>query len=103
MAEFSLNINSGILAVIVGGNKTMTAGEVLKLDPITESYSTIGELCYYMLSIVNLDPPAMRANILQNGVNSRITIEDAGLAIVQLEVRDDNNNSDTTTILITVN
>lgn len=103
MAEFNIQINNTIVASIVDGNRVMDSCDTIILDPITESYSTIGTLNFYELTIINIGVGVTRAEIFNNGKNSRFSGEGSGSVIVQLEVRDDEGFSKTATIQITIN
>ena len=102
MATTDITVNGDeIHAEIKDGNRTMLSNTSIILDPLTCSYSTIGILCKYNLTIENIIG-LTESVILLNGKNSRFSTNGSGSCDIKLMVEDDNNNNDTTTITITV-
>lgn len=102
MATFNINIVEVIEAHIVGGNRVISAGDAEILDPVTDSFSNAGTVNFWLLTVTATDPGITFVDILNNGVNSRITAEGSGDITVQLEVRDTLANVAFTTITVTV-
>lgn len=84
-----------------GTTATALGGSPLILDPISLSYSNLGTLCTYNMSITNV-VGLTYYDILHNGKNSRFIGEGSGSCNIVLTVTDDLNNIDQYTITITI-
>ena len=102
MSSLNINIDYKIKAAIVGGNRTVSSGISEILDPVTDSYSNVGTINFWLLTIINTDPGILTSTVSNNGKNSVFNATGSGNVTVQLEVRDDQGNIDFTTIIITI-
>lgn len=101
MATTTINVTAQIHAEIAGGDKTGIAHSAVILDPLTKSYSSVGDLVTYRFTIFN-NTGLKQPEILANGKNSRFIAGGTGSCSVELYIEDDQGNSDTDTITITL-
>lgn len=101
MAELNIEIEEGIHAEIVGGDKTGLPYVPIILDPISNSYSTLGILNSYQMLIQNING-LINPSLLHNGKNSRFTAGGTGTCDIRLRIEDDQGNTDEITIIITI-
>jgi len=103
MAQIDIQVQgSDIHAEYVQGTTaTILENVPLILDPLTLSYSNLGTLCDYSMTISNVVGLTWY-DILQNGKNSRFIAEGTGSCDITLQVGDDSSNTDSTILSVTV-
>jgi hypothetical protein len=100
MGDFNIKFEKGIHAEIVSSGIAMSNSPLI-LDPVTNSYSTNGNIITYNLSIIDIsgvDNPVL----LNNGKNSRFTASGNGTTTVELYIEDDKGNYDTCELIIKI-
>jgi hypothetical protein len=101
MAHININVNAKIHAEIAGGDKEGLEYTPIILDPLTHSYSTMGQLTHYEFTIKNVYG-LVKPEILTNGKNSRFIAGGTGECEVELYIEDSMKNSDTDIITIKI-
>jgi hypothetical protein len=100
MSNINIKLKKDIYAEIIG-ESSMLSNSSMILDPITNSYSELGNLEYYSLKVAELsgvyDPV-----LLENGKNSRFSVSGKGKVVIELLIRDDKGNTATDIITIKV-
>jgi len=101
MAHFDIQIQGNdIHAEFVNGTQTMLQNTSIVLDPIYLSYSNLGTLSTYNMTVGNISG-ITQYSILRNGRNSRFSAEGIGTCDITLTIYDDLGNFDTEVITIT--
>ena len=102
MSTYTVTVTGTIFASIVGGDVTMNSDTTIILDVMSESFSELGTLNFFNLTILSIDAGVTYTKVINNGVNSTFSAVGFGDVVLQLEVQDDAANSDTTTITVTI-
>lgn len=90
-----------IHAEIAGGSFVLLTDTSAVLDVLSYSYSLLGTLNQYTLQVSNVSG-LTEWRVLENGKNSRFSASGTGSCDLTLTVFDDQGNSDSDTITITV-
>ena len=102
MATLTVQVQGDeIHAEIAGGSFTMLTDTSAVIDVLTNSYSNLGVLGDYQLLVSNITG-LTQIRVLENGKKSRFSAAGTGTCDLTLTVNDDQGNTDSDTITITV-
>lgn len=98
----NITVSSTIHAEIITEETTVVQNTPVILDPLTNSYSDMGDLVEYELFIQETTGNITYSEILNNGKNSRLIVSGRGTITVRLNIEDELGNTATTSIVLNV-